>query len=90
MSRERVITRTVKVVNYEVMVVNMETLKAEFVNVSLPSGDTMKEKQRDELIKSNLPSNLQFVNVSASSVTEKLYGMSEMDFLKYAKELPPR
>lgn len=91
MARERLITRTITVIDYEVMVVNMDDLrKVEFYWISIPSGDCLTEKNRDEAIKAQLADNLKYVQVMDVKKTEKLYGMSEVDFLKYAKELPPR
>ena len=34
--------------------------------------------------------NVKVVNINTVETVEKLYGMPEVEFIKYAKELPPR
>ena len=84
------ITRTITVVKYELMVVNMDTLKVEYENVEIANADTMTEKVRDAILKSSVKSNQKFVQIMDCEKTEKLYGMTEDEFLKCAEELPPR
>ena len=90
MARERMITRTVTAVEYEVMTVDMNSKSVSMDKVTIPSGDTMTDKARDKAIKASLPEGHTFVQVTGQSITETLYGMSEQDFIKYAKVLPPR
>lgn len=90
MARVRMVTRTVTITNYEVVTVNMETLKAEIFNVSIPSADCIPEKVRDKIIENGVPENCKVAMKTETGKTEKLYGMSEVDFLKYAQELPER
>lgn len=90
MSRERMITRTVVTVNYEIMVVNMETKTVENITVSIPSGDTLTDKAREKAIKASIPEGKTFVSVISETTTETLYGMSEAEFIRLAKVLPPR
>ena len=90
MARERMITRTVVSVNYDVMVVDMESKTVETITLSIPSGDTMTDKAREKAIKASIPEGKMFVSITAQSVTETLYGMSEVEFIKLAKVLPPR
>ena len=90
MARERMITRTVVSVNYEIMAVNMETKTVENITVSIPSGDTLTDKAREKAIKASIPEGKTFVSVLSETTTETLYGMSETDFIKLANVLPPR
>ena len=90
MARERMVTRTIVSVEYSVLAVNMETMKAETVKVTLVSGDTMTDKARDKAIRGKIPEGYTYVNVMDSVKVMELYGMSEDEFIKAAKKLPPR
>lgn len=90
MARERMVTRTVATVEYACMTVNTTTRKVEDITVSIPSGMTMTEKARQKAISDALPETNTFVQVTSESVKEILYGMTEDEFIKYAKVMPPR
>lgn len=90
MARVRMITRTVVNANYDVLVMNMKTMQGEKISVSVPSGDTMTDKQRQEIITSSIPDNMVFVQILGVTFTETLYGMPEDEFIRLAKVLPPR
>ena len=90
MARERMVTRTVVTVNYTVMVVDTGSNTVENVTVSIPSGDALTDKAKDKAIKASLPEGKLFVQVVSQTTTEVLYGMSESDFIRLAKVLPPR
>ena len=90
MARERMVTRTIVSVEYTVLVVDMATLKAETIIVTIPSADTMTDKSRDKAIKESIPSGKTFTAVMDSKKVEELYGMTEVEFMKMAKKLPPR
>ena len=90
MARERMVTRTVVSMVYDVMVVNSESKTVESIKVTIPSGDTLTDKARDKAIKANIPGGKLFVAITAHEKTETLYGMSEADFIKSAKVLPSR
>lgn len=90
MARERMVTRTVATTEYICMTVNTTTRQVEDITVSIPSGMTMTEKARKKAISDALPDTNTLVQVTSESVKEILYGMTEDDFIKYAKILPPR
>jgi hypothetical protein len=90
MARERMVTRTVVSQELTIMTVNMESKTVENITVSLPSGDTLTEKAREKAIKAMLPENNTFVQVISSELKETLYGMTEQEFIRIAKVLPPR
>lgn len=90
MARERMITRTVATAEYVCMTVNTTTRKVEDIRVSIPSGMTMTEKARQKAITDALPETNTLVQITSEYVKEILYGMTEDDFIKYAKVLPPR
>ena len=88
--RERMITRTVVSVNYDIMVVDTESKTVENITVTIPSGDTMTDKARDKAILASVPVDKLFVQVVSQTTSEVLYGMPESEFIKLAKVLPPR
>ena len=90
MARERMITRTVFTTNYTVMVVNMGSKSVENITIAIPSGDTLTDKAREKAIKAMLPEGKMFVSITGETTTETLYGMTEQEFIKLAKVLPPR
>ena len=90
MARERMVTRTVTAVEYEVMTVDMVSKSVSMDKVVIPSGDTMTDKARDKAIRASVPEGKLFVQVVSQTTSEVLYGMSESDFIKLAKVLPPR
>jgi len=90
MARERLVTRTVLETTYNVMVVNMETLKVESVQVKVCNANTMTEKKLLEVIQKLAPDNMKYVTHEVGETKEVLYGMPENDFIRLAKVLPPR
>lgn len=81
----RTFTRTVA----DCMILNLESKKAENRDVIL--AEKMTEKEAEKLIRKNpkiaVNDGEMFVGVVGVTYDEKLYGMDENDFLKYATEL---
>ena len=90
MARERMVTRTVFSTNYNVMVVNMESKSVESIAVTIPSGDTLTDKAREKAIRAMLPKGKMFVSITGETTSETLYGMTEAEFIRLARVLPPR
>ena len=90
MARERMVTRTVTSVNYNVMVVDNKTKTVENITVSIPSGDTLSEKARQKALTSAMPEGKLFVQVVSEHMENTLYGMPETEFIRLAKVLPNR
>ena len=90
MARERMITRTVNSTVFDCMVVNSTSKQVETITVTISSADTMAEKALDKAIRSNIPAGKLFVQTISSKQVETLYGMTEQEFIKLAKVLPPR
>ena len=88
--RERMVTRTVASVDYVCMTVNTETRQVEDLTVNIPNGATLTERARLKAFAEALPANNTLVQVISETVKETLYGMSEEQFIKLAKMLPPR
>lgn len=85
MARERQVTRTIEVVEYTALALNMGTMKAEEVKISVPSAGTMSEKKREQAIRNGMPEGFTFVQVMSEAKKEVLYVMSEEEFIKHAK-----
>lgn len=88
--RERMVTRTVASVDYVCMTVNTETRQVEDLTVNIPNGATMTEKARLKAIAESIPASNTLVQIISEAVKETLYGMTEEQFIKHAKVLPPR
>ena len=90
MSRERMVTRTIN--EYQVNCLCVDTLKAELSEQSVKlTGEYKGESEILETIQKryNLD-NFKVVSIKSITVVEKLYGMPELEFIKWARELPPR
>lgn len=90
MARERMVTRTVNSTVFDCMVVDSDSKQVETIQVTISSADTMTDKALDKAIRNAVPVGKLFVQVISSKQVETLYGMSEQEFIKYAKVLPPR
>ena len=90
MARLRMVTRNVSVVTFDVMTVNMDTLQVENLTVDVPSADTLSEKHIVTLIQNTLSAHSKYVTHTAKGRKEVLDGMSDSDFIRLAKVLPPR
>ena len=84
MARERQVTRTIEVMDFVVLAVNMSTMKAETISVSVPSAGTMSEKKKNNALRNAVPEGFTFVQVIGETKREVLYVMSEEDFIKHA------
>lgn len=90
MARERMVTRTVMIVEVEVMTVNTLTAEVKNLIVEIPGGITEEKSILKAVKKSHETSHLKCVAVVRSSIKEQLYGMPESEFIRLAKILPPR
>lgn len=90
MKKEKMITRTIYVTDFQVMIANTTDRTVSTTCLSVTSADSLTEKQLTEAITAQLPENTVFVMIENRTVREQLYGMTEADFIKYAKILPPR
>lgn len=95
MARERMVTRTIVTTTIEVLVINIET--ADVGTKYFILGQNMVKDEKTMLNNAQAMMDEQAGNnlwkcVAIKNITEEetLYGMTEQDFLKYAKVLPPR
>lgn len=89
MARKPMVTRTLISTVATVLCLNVET--AEPTNETFTIARTFKDD--DKLMKAlkaeHETADLKLVHIVDKSEVEKLYGMSETDFMKYASELDP-
>ena len=89
MSRERMVTRTITITNVEVMA--LDVTKAEVITTSFElNGEYTAETALKRIKKNCEDDTMKYVHVEKISTQEILYGMSEYDFMRYAKILPSR
>lgn len=91
MAKPRMVTRTVLTTRVTVLCLNTET--AEPFNETVLLSGTYKDnksilKDAKKILETS--DEISVCKVVDLSVEEKLYGLLETDFLKYAHELPPR
>ena len=90
MARERMVTRTITETTVKAMGVNVETAQVDIVAYTL-SGDYPDNATILKTLKKNYENdNYKIVNIEEVKTEEKLYGMTEQQFIELAKELPPR
>lgn len=90
MARERMVTRTVNLTVAEVMTVNTTTAEVLTVTVEV-SGGLSTDKEIFKAVKAaHETDDVKCVKVMSVTAKEVLYGMSEAEFIRLAKVLPPR
>ena len=90
MARERMVTRTVTVSNIEVMCLDVVTAEVQVKNVKVNGEFTEFDKALKSVKKVYETETFKCVSVMAITTEEVLYGMSELEFIRMAKVLPPR
>ena len=89
MAREKMVTRTVTATVAKVMVVEIASAKAYTTEITL-TGVFKDNADLLKTLKKNDTNELVYVAIVSTETKETLYGMPESEFIKYAKELPPR
>ena len=87
MARQRMVTRTIRLGNFDVMAVNMDTRAVETVSVSIP---TEGVKDVEAAVKASMPDGMMFVAIEHTEVQDVLMGIPEAEFIKIAEVLPSR
>lgn len=95
MARERMVTRTVSTTTVDVLVINIETAEVDTKSFVLGQNMTKDEKtmlnNAQKMLDDETGTTLwKCVAIKNIKEEETLYGMTEQDFLRYAKVLPPR
>lgn len=90
MARTPSVTRTIQTTDITVMCVDVTTAEVSNKTLTLPRTFKDEEAMLKAAKKAGESDTCKFVQVVAHKVNEQLYGMTEADFIKYAKPLPPR
>ena len=89
MRKEKLITRTITVTTAEFMCVDVETANVEVITAELTG--KIDNETALKMYKAAVESDtFKVVACQAVMHTEHLYGMTEKEFIKHAKVLPPR
>lgn len=83
MARKRVVSRTIKTFIYTIMAVNKETAEVFSDNFTIAGAPISNETKLEKLYNESNPSN-KFIELTATHTEEKVYSMSEEDFIMYA------
>ena len=87
MKKERIITRTIESHEFEVMCLNITTAEVTINTYTLGKGFTDPLKTLKNIYETD---ETKLVSIVNETVSTKLYGMPESDFIKYATILPDR
>ena len=87
MARERMVTRTINVTEVSAMCVDVLTQAVDTKKLEI-SGDVLEGEKLLKAVKSAYETEtLKVVAITETTTREELYGMKEIDFIKYAKKL---
>ena len=90
MGRIRMVTRTVDITVAKVMCLNMESMQGEVCTFELSGLYNDNDSVMKNVKKLYETDTIKPVAVVDTETKEVLYGMTELDFIKLAKVLPPR
>ena len=86
MAKKRMVTRTIARTEVEALCANKQAEQIETVTISV-TGVYKNDRALEKEVLKALPDTYAFVAIKTASVSEKLYGMSEDDFLRNAVEI---
>lgn len=89
MRKEKMVTRTVSIINVEVLVVDIVSRETLTTNVTYPSSAYL-ESEALKRANAIMAENHKAVAVINHTSSELLYGMPESKFIELATVLPPR
>lgn len=88
MARERMVTRTIEVLEAQVICLDVNTVETTIRTLELTGvGKVSNEKILSILKKNYETDTFKVVAIQSTNVREELYGLKELDFLKYAHRL---
>ena len=89
--REKMVTRTIATANVEVMVCDVNTASTDTIKVTTAPMKQYDEAKLLKRIKKEIETDsLKAVAIVDYEEVEKLYGMTESQFIEMAQILPPR
>ena len=86
MAKKKMVTRTIARTEVEALCANKQAEQIETVTISV-TGVYKNDRALEKEVLKALPDTYAFVAIKTASVSEKLYGMSEDDFLRNAVEI---
>ena len=86
MAKTRMVTRTITRTEVEALCANKQTEKVETVTLSV-TGVYKDDRALIKAVVKALPDTYAFMIIKSVTVSEKLYGMSEDDFIRNAVEI---
>ena len=90
MAREKMITRTVTQTTAEVMTIDVTTAEVQIRDYTIGGTYATNEILLKKLQKLFQTDTFKLVVINSTSVEDLLLGMTEDDFIRYARVLPPR
>lgn len=90
MARERMVTRTVELTVCKVMCLDVTTAEVQINTYELSGTYPDNDSTLKAVKKLHEMETFKCVAVQETEAKEVLYGMTEIDFIKLAKALPPR
>ena len=90
MAREPMVTRTIKGTNVKALCVSISAQNTATKDFTLSGTYSDEKSLLKALTKTVQDNDIKVVSIISASQFETLYGMSENDFIKLAKVLPPR
>lgn len=90
MARTRMVTRTIEVIEVNALCVDITTSQTETRTLELTGAGSLSDDALLKALKKTYETDvLKVVAITSRTNREELYGLTELDFLKYAKKLDP-
>lgn len=90
MARIRMVTRTIEVIEVNALCVDITTSQTETRTLELTGAGSLSDEALLKALKKTYETDaLKVVAITSRTKREELYGLTELDFLKYAKKLDP-
>ena len=86
MAKTRMVTRTITRTEVKALCANKQTEQIETVTISV-TGAYKDDRALVKAVVKALPDTYVFLSIKSAAVSEKLYGMSEDDFIRNAVEI---
>lgn len=90
MAREKMVTRTVTQTTAEVMTIDVTTAEVQIREYTIGGTYETNDMLLKKLQKLFQTNTFKLVNISSTMVENLLLGMTEEDFIRYARVIPPR
>ena len=89
MARERMVTRTIASAKAEVKIYDLEKDEVRSMYITVTGTTNTKEVEQHVARRLSKTTTVRYLTIKSIEVTEKLYAMTEVEFLKHAVEIQP-